>query len=124
MAYAVRCHLVTAKDRQGDIKYYYAGMNPIIPWLSDDQAEHLLNLGLIELLDGVDIGGDEAETADAVARINECLAAMDALGLARDCGSTAAREALRANGHQFRNSTISAAVKARKTIPALSAPGA
>lgn len=114
MAYLVKCALVTAKDRAGQIKYYYAGMNPVIGWMPEDQAEHLLNIGLIELLDGDYEDTDPLRDQEAVNRIEECAGAMDRLDLPRDCGAPTAREALRADGQKFGNELIASAVKLRK----------
>lgn len=116
MPYLVKWPLVTAKGRAGNIDYYYLGQSPtIIPWLSAEDAERLVELGAVERLDG----GDEEEQAEreqAEARsITECAALMDELGLPQDCGAPAAREALRLGGHKIANETIAAAVKVRKS---------
>lgn len=54
MSYQVVAALVLAKDQQGLIHYVYEGGT--IPWLSDEQAAHLVSEGLV-----IDLGGDAAE---------------------------------------------------------------
>jgi hypothetical protein len=63
MAYLAVAPLVLAKDQAGRIHYHYEGINPVIPWLSDDQAEHFLSEGLVEEADD-----DELDEADPLAR--------------------------------------------------------
>lgn len=55
MAYRVLTALVTAKDQHGRIYYYYDNVNPIIPWLSEQQREQFLADGMVE-----DIGEPDA----------------------------------------------------------------
>lgn len=56
MSYKVVAACVLAKDQQGKIHYQYEGA--IIPWLSDEQADHFLAEGLVEESD-VELGGGE-----------------------------------------------------------------
>jgi hypothetical protein len=91
-------------------------LGPVIPWLSDAQAEYFLRLGLVERIDD-DIPTDPQH--GDVQRINECIDAINRLNVPPGCGAPTAREALRAEGHRFGNDTIAAAVKLRrKGVPA------
>lgn len=56
MSYQVVAECVLAKDREGYIHHRYEGA--VIPWLSDEQAEHFLSEGLVEEGSG---GGDSDE---------------------------------------------------------------
>jgi hypothetical protein len=61
MPYKVTAALVCARDRGGKVQYYYPSpdCDTIIPWLDDDQAAHLLRMGMVEKVDG-----DESESAE------------------------------------------------------------
>jgi cytochrome c oxidase cbb3-type subunit 2 len=114
MPYLAKWHLVLARTRSGQLNYHYLGTNPLIPWLSDEQAEHLIRLGAVELVEG-DTHDEEAADNERVARIAECADALDRLAVPADSGAPTAREALRAEGLKFGNDTIAAAVKYRRT---------
>lgn len=47
MAFRTVAPCVLAKDQAGRIHYHYESVNPVIPWLSDEQAEHFLAEGLV-----------------------------------------------------------------------------
>ncbi|APE17764.1 hypothetical protein BOH72_23380 [Mycobacterium sp. WY10] len=116
VAYRVIAPLVLAKDQQGRVHHYYSAESragdSIIPWLSDEQAEHFLNEGLVEK---ITIGG-AVESADVSPnRVAECVEALAELNLAPDAGAPVAREALRGGGQRFSNESIAAAIKARKS---------
>jgi hypothetical protein len=66
MAYYVTAPCVLAKDQAGRIHYHYESINPVIPWLSDEQAEHFLAQGLVEPVaddPAVDGGGKPSKRA-------------------------------------------------------------
>lgn len=114
--------LVCIKDRHGKIQYHYArppaksrNFGPIIPWLSDGQAEYLLRIGYVERIDQ-DVETDTTQP-DRPDRVNALIATLDELGLPADAGAPAARELLRDAGHQAPNDLIAAAVRLRKTLP-------
>lgn len=46
MSYKVVAPLVLAKDEEGHVHHVYEG--GVISWLSDEQAEHFLEAGLVE----------------------------------------------------------------------------
>lgn len=45
MSYQVTAPLVLAKDRTGKVRYHY--YDSVIPWLSSEQAAHLLDLDMV-----------------------------------------------------------------------------
>lgn len=61
MSYQVVAPLVIAKDQAGKLQYVYEG--GVIPWLSDEQAEHFLSSGLVVETDRGVGGSDPAEAA-------------------------------------------------------------
>ena len=56
MSYLVTAPCVIAKDQEGKNQHRYEG--DVIAWLSDDQAEHFLDEGLVERTDA-GVGGSE-----------------------------------------------------------------
>jgi hypothetical protein len=65
MAFYAVAPCVLAKDQAGRIHYHYESVNPVIPWLSDDQAEHFLAEGLVvEIDDPVDPEPEPAEPVE------------------------------------------------------------
>lgn len=56
--------LALIKDREGRLNYHYAH-NAVIPWISDEQLEHLLRNGIVEEVDESfqphPVGGDETK---------------------------------------------------------------
>jgi hypothetical protein len=58
MSYLVTAPLVIAKDQAGKLHHVYEG--GVIPWLSDDQAEHFVSTGLVKKVGG-DVGPVVAE---------------------------------------------------------------
>lgn len=133
MAYRMspRVSLLHVKDQQGIIWCHwgadsgcrdYRGRNrgPVIPWLSDEQREHFLRLGLVE-----EIADEESAPADPVTSedlmpapnsdlVDECVAALDRFEVPAEAGAPTARKALRAAGEAWGNDTIAAAVRRRK----------
>jgi len=108
--------LVCVKDQAGRVCYHYAqpqpkgrDFGPLIPWLSEGQAAHLLRCRMVEK---VDDGG--AASPD---RVVECLEALNALELPAEVGAERARRALRQDGKRYGNDTIAAALRARKRRP-------
>lgn len=63
MSYVVTGPLVLARDKEGKTHHCYEGA--VISWLSDEQAAHLLDTGLVRELvgDSGDDGGKPARTA-------------------------------------------------------------
>lgn len=59
MSYKVVAALVLAKNQQGLIQYVYEG--GVIPWLSDEQAEHFVSSGLVVEIDDPEPEDDEPE---------------------------------------------------------------
>lgn len=61
MSYVVDAPLVLARDQEGKVHHCYQGA--VIPWLPEDLASHLLDLGMVH-----EVGGRaqaaEAEEAD------------------------------------------------------------
>ncbi|MCV7101535.1 hypothetical protein [Mycobacterium palustre] len=122
-AYKVIAHCVLAKDQNGSTHHHYhhsSGCGPgVIKWLSDEEAEHLLALGMVE---AIEITTAEEGSAMAVAhaaeeRLAECVEALAGIvDLPADVGAPKAREALRGAGYKFGNDTIAAAVRARKAL--------
>lgn len=123
MPYRVLAPLVIAKDRRGALNYHYqvpviGSSGPIIPWLDDVQREHFLSHGLVEEIPDespVSDGSVACDNSDGLA-VSRCAAAMQRLGLVRECGAPRAREELRAAGYRFGNGTIAAALRLRKTF--------
>jgi hypothetical protein len=117
MAYRMRdgVPLIFVRGRDGHLTQHFnpaqpgASRGPIIPWLNDEQREHLLRKGLV--IEEID---DESNTGGQPGGVRECLDALSRLGLPSEAGAPSAGEALRAEGHRFSNDTIAAAVKARK----------
>lgn len=62
MSYLVTAACVLAKDQAGNVRYFYEG--DVIPWLSDEQAEHFL---LEDLVEQTDRGVGGAEPVEDVA---------------------------------------------------------
>jgi hypothetical protein len=52
MSYRVKAACVLAKDPEGRIHYHY--QHSTIGWLSDEQAKHFVNEGLVEHVDDSD----------------------------------------------------------------------
>src|ERR1700744_6494947 len=110
--------LVCVRNRKGEVVYHYAnpphGMSgPIIPWLSDDQAAHLLRIQYIERIHKR-TGTDVTLQPDGQDRIHALIVTLDELGLPVEAGSPRTHEVLRDAGHQAPNELIAAAVKLRK----------
>ena len=61
MSYLVTAACVLAKDQAGNVRYFYEG--DVIPWLSDQQAEHFLGEDLVEETDK-GVGGSEPVDED------------------------------------------------------------
>lgn len=57
MSYTVVAPLVLAQDREGRIHHRYEGST--IEWLSDEQAEHFVGLGLVRKAGGGEPSTDE-----------------------------------------------------------------
>ncbi|BBY35890.1 hypothetical protein MMAN_58060 [Mycobacterium mantenii] len=120
MPYRVMCHLVIAKDQEGRVRYYYqspvvGSSGAVIPWLSDEKAEQLLRLGLVERIadSTMDHQADDAAQTESEA-LQDCLKALEHLGVDLAAGAPTARTALRDAGFRFGNDVVAAAVKARK----------
>jgi cytochrome c oxidase cbb3-type subunit II len=138
MAYRMvpRVPMLAVADQSGILWQHYngpagAGSNarirgPYIEWLNPVQREHFLRLGLVEeIADPQDVivaaplltvpnsTPDEPVDLDA-ARVAECMAALDRLGVPRDAGAPKARSAVRAAGEKFGNDVVAAAVRQRK----------
>jgi hypothetical protein len=117
--------LVCIKDRHGKICYHYgdpvAGrmFGSCIPWLSDEQAAHLLRCQTVERIDD-DAPGEHADRAELDDRVSECVAALNGLDLPPDAGGVRSREALRQAGQRFGNNTIAEAVRLRRNQADLS----
>lgn len=114
MPYRVIAPLVIIKDREGRARHHYrdvpasAGIGgPVIPWLSNEQAAHLLRLGLIETIEEqpVDHPGDP---------LQDCLKALEHLGVDLAAGAPTARTVLREGGYRYGNDIVASAIKARK----------
>jgi hypothetical protein len=118
MPYLVTAPLVLAKDREGKVRYHYRGnvpapanSGPIIPWLSDEQAAHFLRLGVVERIEEekpVDISKIDSEA------LQDCLKALERLGVDLSAGAPTARAALGDAGLRFGNDVVASAIKARK----------
>ena len=59
MSYLVTAPCVIAKDQEGKNQHRYEG--DVIAWLSDEQAEHFLDAGLVEKTDAGVGGSDPVE---------------------------------------------------------------
>lgn len=112
--------VVLVKDRHGKINYHYArpatkgrDFGPIIPWLSDGQAEYLLRIGYVERID--DQPRTDVAQPSGQDRVNALIATLDKLEVPADAGAPTAREALRDAGHSAPNDLIAACVKIRRT---------
>jgi hypothetical protein len=57
VSYLVTAPLVIAKDQAGQLHHMYAGS--VIPWLSDVQRDHFLDLHLVEELGSSDPSDDD-----------------------------------------------------------------
>lgn len=57
MAYVVDAPLVLARDQEGKVHHCYQGA--VIPWLPEDLAAHLLDLGMVH-----EVGGAPAVEVD------------------------------------------------------------
>jgi hypothetical protein len=114
MPYVLTSPCITAKDPAGKIHYYYDAINPVIPWLSDADAERLIREGMVKRVDGPEPDLALVRAQDEASKVNECIYEIGHLELPRDCGAPATREALRDAGLKFSNETIAAAVKMRK----------
>jgi cytochrome c oxidase cbb3-type subunit II len=117
--YRVLAPLVLAKDQEGQVRYHYRDAPNIgeplnygatIPWLSDAQAEQFLLEGQVERIDDEPV--DTAQTGPDP--LQDCLKALEMLGVELSAGAPTAREALRAGGYRYGNDIVAAAVKARK----------
>ncbi len=57
-----------------------------------------------------------ARRTEGDARITQCVAAIDQLGMPPDAGAPTVREALRDSGQRYTNDVIAAAVKERRAL--------
>ncbi|WP_260737024.1 hypothetical protein [Mycobacterium sp. SMC-2] len=116
--YRVTCALVIPKDRDGRLHHRYKG--ELLDYLNDEQRERFLRMGLVEEINDnqvpltqtapapTDVPGPNTDLVD------ECIAALDRLGVAPDAGAPTCRTALRDRGQSWGNDTIAAAVRERK----------
>jgi hypothetical protein len=119
MPYKVKAELVVAKDREGKLRHHYRNADHIgapinygsvIPWLSDEQAEHFLRLGLVERIPEEPVAGKVNSEEPLIS----CLKALERLGVDLAAGAPACRSALRQGGFRYGNDLVAQAVKARK----------
>ncbi|MDV3215725.1 hypothetical protein [Mycobacterium avium] len=119
------------KDQNRIIHHHYqnaasGGVNvrgPIIGWIGDEYLERWLRMGLVvEVDDASAAAALQQPRADATADepapngdiVDDCIADLDRLDVAPDCGAPTCRKALRDNGLAYGNEVIGAAVKVRK----------
>lgn len=62
MSYLVTAACVVAKDRDGRLHHHYEG--DVISWLSDEQAAHFLDNGLVEST-SKGVGGSDPEPEES-----------------------------------------------------------
>ncbi|ORV61583.1 hypothetical protein AWC03_09825 [Mycobacterium europaeum] len=105
--------MVIPKDREGRLHHRYKG--ELLDYLNDEQRERFLRMGLVEEINDTqtapaptDVPGHNTDLVD------ECIAALDRLGVAPDAGAPTCRTALRDRGQSWGNDTIAAAVRERK----------
>jgi len=112
--------LLVVKDKQGKLRYHYAGggggvaRGPLIDWLGDDQRENWLRLGLVEEVDDAPAAPPPTHGGAGAEAVDRCLDDLDRLGLPAGAGAPAARKALRDAGASHANDVIAAAVRTRK----------
>jgi len=118
-------HLVCVKDRLGKVCYHYANpvhgsqaFGPFIPWISDEQAAHLLRIGYVERVDEEPDPVLNEAIRDGIDpdRVRDCIQAIAKLDIPTDVGAPKIRAALRTAGHHFGNDVVGAAVKTRKAL--------
>jgi hypothetical protein len=107
--YRVTAALVIAKDQVGRLHHCYR--NSRIAWLNDQQRQHFLNKGLVELIDEA-----EAPTLPAPERVSECVNMLARLGVPLTAGRPAAQQALRDAGGKYSTEVIASAVRYRKLM--------
>ena len=105
--YRVTAALVIARDQVGRLHHCYRDSR--IAWLNDEQRQHFLNKGLVELIDEA-----EAPTLAAPERVSECVNALARLGVPLTAGRPAAQQALRDAGGKYSTEVIARAVRHRK----------
>jgi hypothetical protein len=118
-SYRVKCACVIAKNSEGKLRHYYGNSDhlgapvnygSVIPWLSDEQAEHLLKLGLVERIEENPV---EITNVDSDPLVG-CLKALESLEVDLSAGAPTCRSALRDGGFRYGNDVVAEAVKARK----------
>ncbi|CQD11938.1 hypothetical protein BN1232_02252 [Mycobacterium lentiflavum] len=114
MPYRVKCPLVLVKNQAGLVDYHYGqpmpegSFGPYIAWLSDEQREQFLAEGFVEEI------AEPAEPVDVSDPLQDCLKALEQLGVELSAGAPTARTALRKGGYSFANGVVAQAIKARK----------